>query len=34
MNKLKTRVFEDSEMQENVLAYINTLDDADKALGE
>lgn len=32
VNKLKTRVFEDSEMQENVLAYINTLDDADKAL--
>lgn len=32
VDKLRTRVFEDSEMQESVLAYINTLDDADKAL--
>lgn len=30
--KLRTRVFEDSEMQESVLAYINTLDDALKVL--
>lgn len=32
VDKLRTRVFEDTEMQESVLAYINTLDDADKAL--
>lgn len=30
--KLRTRVFEDSEMQESVLAYINTLDDALKVI--
>ena len=32
VDKLRTRVFEDTEMQESVLAYINTLDDADKVL--
>lgn len=30
--KLRTRVFEDSQMQESVLAYINTLDDALKVI--
>lgn len=30
--KLRTRVFEDSKMQESVLAYINTLDDSLKVL--